>query len=57
MMGMSKTDTRQESGAQPKKPYTQPTLTEYGSVSKLTMIKGSTNVEGGAPFSKKQNCL
>ncbi len=25
-----------------KKPYAAPTLTEYGSVSKLTMTKGST---------------
>jgi len=39
-----------------KKPYTRPGLTEYGSVSKLTMIKGSTQSEGGAPFTKRQ-CL
>jgi hypothetical protein len=39
-----------------KKPYTAPTLTEYGSVSKLTMVKGSTVVEAGSP-NKKQGCL
>ncbi len=39
-----------------KKPYARPTLTEYGSVSKLTLVKGSTSPEGGQP-SVKKGCL
>ena len=39
-----------------KKAYARPTLTEYGSVAKLTMTKGTTQSEAGAP-SKKQQCL
>ena len=38
-----------------KKPYVAPTLTECGSVAKLTMGKGSTASEGGAP--NKKSCL
>jgi hypothetical protein len=38
-----------------KKTYTKPTLTEYGSVAKLTMAKGSTTVEG--PGQLKKQCL
>jgi hypothetical protein len=34
-----------KAGRQSKKPYVRPTLTEYGSVSKLTMAKGSTQTE------------
>lgn len=39
----------------PKKAYASPTLTEYGSVAKLTMVKGSTNVEISP--NKKAGCL
>ena len=38
-----------------KKAYARPTLTEYGSVAKLTMTKGSTNVEISP--NKKTGCL
>ena len=41
-------------GASRLKPYTAPTLTEYGSVAKLTMAKGSTTAE--VPGQKKA-CL
>jgi hypothetical protein len=37
------------------KPYTRPVLTEYGSVAKLTMVKGNTVTEG--PGQLKQSCL
>jgi hypothetical protein len=37
------------------KPYTRPTLTEYGSVAKLTMAKGNTVTEGAGQL--KQSCL
>ena len=37
-----------------RKPYKTPTLTEYGSVAKLTMAKGSTVLE--SPSAKK-TCL
>jgi len=37
------------------KPYSRPTLTDYGSVAKLTMAKGNTVVEGAGQL--KQNCL
>ncbi len=39
-----------------KKPYARPRLTEYGSVSKLTMVKGSTTTEFVIPKIKK-SCL
>jgi len=38
-----------------KKSYRSPTLTEYGSVAKLTMVKCNTVVE--TPSSKSMNCL
>lgn len=38
-----------------KKVYTRPTLTEYGSVAKLTMVKGTTLVEISP--NKKKACL
>jgi hypothetical protein len=38
-----------------KKAYTRPTLTEYGSVAKLTMAKGSTAFEISP--NKKPQCL
>jgi hypothetical protein len=38
-----------------KKAYARPTLTEYGSVAKLTMTKGTTQSEITA--NKKQQCL
>jgi hypothetical protein len=37
------------------KRYSRPTLTEYGSVAKLTMVKGNTVVEGAGQL--KQSCL
>ena len=37
------------------KPYSRPTLTEYGSVAKLTMVKGVTVTEGTGQL--KQSCL
>ena len=40
-----------------KKPYATPTLIEYGSVSKLTMAKGSTNSEFGVPNKLRRPCL
>ena len=43
--------------ADARKPYARPTLTEYGSVAKLTLVKGSTDVEGGQPATKKGGCL
>jgi len=55
-MLMEDTDRRQESQleARAKKPYTRPGLTEYGSVAKLTMVKGTTSPEGGP---NKLKCL
>ena len=44
------------SSEEPKKPYAPPKLTEYGSVSKLTMAKGSTDVEI-VPNKKRGACL
>lgn len=38
-----------------KKPYSTPTLTEFGNVAKLTMAKGTTQIEG-AP-NRKASCL
>ncbi len=38
-----------------KKPYARPTLTEYGSVAKLTMTKGTTQTEISP--NKKKSCL
>ena len=38
-----------------KKVYTSPTLTEYGNVAKLTMVKGTTLTEISP--NKKQACL
>jgi hypothetical protein len=40
-----------------KKVYARPTLTEYGSVAKLTMAKGTTSAEGGVPNKKSGSCL
>ena len=37
------------------KPYARPTLTEYGSVAKLTMTKGVTVTEGSGQL--RQSCL
>lgn len=47
---MSDTERAKETAAAAsggKKPYTSPTLTECGSVAKLTMAKGTTNAELG----------
>ena len=54
---MRDTDSQKEQqpGGRAKKPYTRPTLTEYGSVAKLTMTKGSTSTEISA--NKKKSCL
>jgi hypothetical protein len=38
-----------------KKAYARPTLTEYGSVAKLTMLKGTTQSEISP--NKKKACL
>ena len=38
-----------------KKPYSPPTLTECGSVAKLTMAKGTTTVELGQVI--RRQCL
>lgn len=52
-------DTTRREDARPeardKKSYAPPTLTEYGSVAKLTMVKGTTNTEGTP--NKKTQCL
>ena len=40
-----------------KKSYRAPTLTEYGSVAKLTMTKGSTQVESPSSKLKNGTCL
>ncbi len=57
---MSMTDTPRRDESHPdlpaKKRYSQPTLTEYGSVAKLTMTKGTTTSEAGTPNIKKA-CL
>jgi hypothetical protein len=49
-----RTEPKRPGGAA-KKTYTKPTLTEYGSVAKLTMAKGSTLVE--PPGQLKKQCL
>jgi len=54
------TDKTRQDASQPaadgrKKPYTRPTIVEYGSVAKLTLVKGMTDVEGSQPAGKK--CL
>ena len=52
-------DTTRREDAKPeareRKPYTPPTVTEYGSVAKLTMTKGTTQVEISP--NKKTACL
>jgi len=55
---MSDTDRGRESEpeSRAKKPYTRPTLTEYGSVAKLTMLKGTTTTEITAN-KKRATCL
>ena len=45
-----------EAPARPKKAYVAPTLTECGSVAKLTMAKGTTDVEI-SPNKKRAGCL
>ena len=54
---MTDSDRRDEPRpeARDRKPYTRPTVTEYGSVAKLTMAKGTTTVEGTP--NKKTPCL
>jgi hypothetical protein len=48
--------TNEPKNAQPArgKKYASPTLTEYGSVAKLTMAKGTTTLE---PPNQKKPCL
>lgn len=54
-------DSQERADAKPsseaKKPYSAPKLTEYGSVSKLTMSGGSTWTESGVPKKRKATCL
>jgi hypothetical protein len=45
-----------DAAVRPKKPYTAPTLTECGSVAKLTMAKGTTDIEI-SPNKKRTTCL
>ena len=54
---MSDTNQQSEGGSASgrKKAYARPTLTEYGSVAKLTMVKGTSDVEISP--NKKQHCL
>ena len=55
---MSETDRSSDTNqgaAKPKKAYVAPTLTECGSVAKLTMAKGTTQVE--ITPNKKKQCL
>lgn len=40
-------DRARESG--PRRPYTSPSLVEYGSIARLTHTGGSTAREGGTP--------
>jgi hypothetical protein len=40
---------------EPKRPYTTPRLTEYGSVAKLTQGGGSLQADGGSTF--RRTCL
>ncbi len=51
---MNKPNEQSSTGSPHLKAYTAPTLTEYGSVAKLTMGKGSTVLE--SPTAKK-TCL
>ena len=52
---MADPNEREREKAAPIKRYSRPTLTEYGSVAKLTMVKGNTVVEGAGQL--KQSCL
>lgn len=57
--GQAMSDTNQQSDGRStsggKKTYAPPTLTEYGSVAKLTMVKGTSDVEISP--NKKKHCL
>jgi hypothetical protein len=44
-----------DKNASPRRPYTPPRLTEYGSIAKLTRSQGSTIPEGLRPH--MQPCL
>lgn len=46
-----------EVAARPKKAYVAPTLTECGSVAKLTMAKGTTDVEISPNKKRQPGCL
>jgi hypothetical protein len=50
------TPEKKDAAARPKKAYTPPTLTECGSVAKLTMAKGTTDIEI-SPNKKRAGCL
>jgi len=52
---MADSKDRERDDAKRPKAYAKPTLTEYGSVAKLTMTKGNTVAEGSGAF--KQSCL
>jgi hypothetical protein len=41
----------------PKRSYSKPELSEYGSVAKLTQSGGSTNSESGVPMMRGNFCL
>jgi hypothetical protein len=52
---MADGNEREPDGPPRLKTYARPTLTDYGSVTKLTMAKGFTVVEAGGQ--QKQSCL
>jgi hypothetical protein len=52
---MADSDDQKRDDPKRLKTYAKPTLTEYGSVAKLTMAKGNTVIEGSGAF--KQSCL
>ena len=55
MSESTRTGDAQKAAAGSKKAYVAPTLTECGSVAKLTMTKGTTQVE--ITPNKKKQCL
>jgi hypothetical protein len=53
-VGQPRADAPAASGA--RRPYTKPTIREYGSIAKLTQSGGSTKPESGLP-TKSGTCL
>lgn len=41
------------SNAQGKQPYTSPTLTNYGTLSQLTLGTGGSSIDGGGTFTQR----